>query len=441
MGNSIYQNNWNRIKDILEVDDGLRGVLDEDYKSLYVSARNPFILFFAYVGLAVLYFFVRLFYKLNTRLDTVKDEFVFFSCPDVIFRVRNMPLIASECRYSMIFLPTFHLRSAIEYNRYFKQQGVKAVFLMPTICDAFSIVKNRIKYRKDYSALRLNDHQDLLRLKNQLFTYLVYKSIAERTLGRVDGGKVIFEHQKFFFIPFVCWYKNRGRKTYLLQHGSFFHPSYNYLPLLCDVVLCCSEREKGHYLRNGVSDDRVIVFGTPLQSMRPLSSVKEKQPPIFKFLVLLTLVNEENRSFQSKVLLHLKRTLPADSVLVRLRPRSAASDSQMLASELDGMTISAPGTSLSDDVDKAECVITFSEDCVFELCRSGCRFIIASCSRSIDPLLDGKYCTEDDYVLKLEEFNANPDNFLLSREDRMYLFGDLDTDSLARKFTDFIKHY
>lgn len=436
---SIYSANRERIKTILGVDDGLLYVLEEDYNSLYVSARNPVVLFFAYIGLAVLYFFVRLLYGFRTRIDTKGDEFVFFSCPDVVFRVRNLPLIAADLKYSIIFLPTFHIKSAIQYHRYFKDQGVKAIFLMPRIGDAFAVLHSRNKHCKQYSSLAFRDKSELNRLKTQMYTYLIYKSIADRTLGAVSDGKVVFEHQKFFFIPFVCWFRNRGVTTYLLQHGSFFHPSYNYFPLLCDVVLCCSEREKLQYLKNDVSPERVVVFGTPLQSLVQPAENGSRKAPEYKYLVLMPLVTEERLPFIGKVLSYLKSTVPCDRILVRLRPRSAVQDRQMLESELEGLTISGPGNTLAADVEKAERVVSFSEDCVFELCRSGRLFIIASDARSIDPILDGKYCTEQDYASKLDAFDKDPESFVLTDTERLYLFGDMDVLSLKRKFVEFIR--
>ena len=58
---------------------------------------------------------------LKRRIKTNKDDdFIFFSCPDPIFRTKTIGLITGDLKYYIIYLPNFRVPAALNYHKFFK---------------------------------------------------------------------------------------------------------------------------------------------------------------------------------------------------------------------------------------------------------------------------------------------------------------------------------
>ncbi len=128
MEQNLFERNRSLIKSIFNVDDTAVDMLsfEADRNSvLSMIGKRPF-LFHGLLALLsnVLYPLL----GLKRRVKNTNDDFVFVSCPDAVFRTKTIGLIAGELKYSIIYLPNFHVKAAIKYHKFFKGQGVKAFF-------------------------------------------------------------------------------------------------------------------------------------------------------------------------------------------------------------------------------------------------------------------------------------------------------------------------
>ena len=120
-----------KIASILEGDDkAAEMIIFESNRKAYLSlqARYPFL----FHGLLAI--FTNIVYPLFglRRLVEIGDEdFLFVSCPDPIFRTKTISMIAGRLNYSIIYLPNYHILSALRYYKFFKENGTKVFF--PTI--------------------------------------------------------------------------------------------------------------------------------------------------------------------------------------------------------------------------------------------------------------------------------------------------------------------
>ena len=226
-----------------------------------------------------------------------------------------------------------------------------------------------------------------------------------------------------------------GVMTTQLQHGTFFNPGdTTYFPLYSDKIICCSDREKGLYKETGVEDCDIYIVGAPLQTIGPKNkpNVEEK----YDLTVVLTDTAPKELNLQKKVLTYIKENLENKKVLLRFRPRSAATDKVKLEGYTEGFTISE-GTTLSEDLCSAGKIITFSLDSIYEIIRNDKIFVtFVDSSDMVGHSLDGICHTIGDMDICIRQlFNSTVDS---ERERYVSVFGETDLDKIRKKFAEVV---
>ena len=431
----IYKKYRKEIQQLLNVDDLTMDVLEDECDRKKVNGLLSKYPCFFYIVLSILsrcLFFVC---GVKRRMNVTDEDFVFVSCPDSIFRTKTIDLIAHGLKYQIIYLPSFHLSAALKYARYFKNEGVKALFPTFRISDILKARSTLKKMKKVVS--NCEDFNEYNTFFLQMTSYLIYANLVNRHSSTISTfkGKWIMEHQKFFFIPLISFLRSNKIESVMLQHGCFFKPSYNYIPLYTNKVLTCCELEKQLFVEHGVDSSNVIVFGAPLQT---LASDVNSEAPQFDLLLLMTIFNA-NGSLQMNILKHLKESYPNLKVLVRMRPRSRENDMKCLGESLDGFVVSEPGTPIGADLSKADRVICFSEDATFEVLNAHKSFLLVGTKQTMNEELYDKCTTEVNYKEQIEMLLEGKTYSPFTTEEELYMIGEKDIAILHDKFVSFIR--
>lgn len=390
-----------------------------------------------YHGLLAL--LTNLLYPLRGLYREVKsnnDDFIFVSCPDPVFRTKAITLIAKGLKYSIIYLPNFHITSSLKYHDYFKRCGVKSFF--PTI--KLGYVISAWRQRRQLVKLLTpasEEKAECRKMLSVLTSFAIYDKVVKKYMRGLDtySGKWLLEHDKFYFMASVINLHQQGKTCTMLQHGIFFRPSFNFMPLYCDKVLCCSTREKRVYIENGISEDRIVVFGAPLQTIQQ-SVHSNSSNKHYDMLVMMTAVQDVNIDITQKVLSYIKQNYK--SVLVRMRPRSRKADEAYLAKELEGMVLSSPGTPIEDDISCCDKVVSFSEDANVEIAKMNKPFIVIWTEGVRDPKSMGKCATEDNYEEEISKLMTQDFYSTFSREQYKDVLGETDVKVLRERFEKYI---
>ena len=273
--------------------------------TLSFVSRHPLLFHFLLAIVTNIFFPI---FSMKRKVRDAEYDFVLVSCPDNIFRTRNIDLLAGTLKYCIIYLPNFHIPASIRYHYFFKEKGIKAFF--PTI--SFKHVWQawwKIRRFEKECGIKTGGFERK-KMISVLLSYLIYNGVAKDFIMDLEyfHGKWILEHEKFYFLPVVANLRLLGKESTMLQHGLFFKPTTDFFPLLCDKVLCCSEREKDIYIKEGVSPDRVVVLGIPLQTITR-ERVEQNSKPDFQLLILLTLVDNRNVSMFGDIRIALYRTV------------------------------------------------------------------------------------------------------------------------------------
>ena len=433
----LYDQYRSSIMEMLSIDEETINVLKGEYEERSLgSKRKAKLLFVLYIALTLVSKLIFGIKGMKQKYNLKGLDFVFISCPDTIFRTKTIDVIAHGLKYQVVYLPTFHIRAALDYHKFFKKK-VDAIFMTFSLDDALYArkVMKKSKLIQDVKGNCLPE--EYYSFWCQIFTYLVYDHFTKRRFGKVKVSKTkwILEHQKFYFVPIVHLLKGKEIETVMLQHGSFFKPGFNYFPLYCDKVLCCSEREKEVYVQSGVAPERVVVFGAPLQSIN-IDGLNKIIDTKYDLLILPTMINDTNKVIHKNVLLYVKEQYPQSKVLVRIRPRSKVDDMAFLNAYLEGFAISEESTLLTD-VLRAEKVITFSEDCTFCLLENKKSFIIVSQDEDKESM-NGRLACSDNYKEEIQNLLSNDYYCTISKEDKDYLIGETDSHVLHDRFLNYI---
>lgn len=423
------------IKKSLGADDFVIDILESECRRIVgvsLTMKYPFLL---HGLLALLSNIVFPIVGLKRRVKSQCDDFIFVSCPDKVFRTKTMDLLADDLNYSIIYLPNFHIASAIKYNNYFKGKRAKVFF--PTIR-----IKHVLSARRLFKAVNLHNgfesKQDEIKFKGVLANYLIYDNMVKTIMHDTESfeGKWLLEHQMFYFIPMVTNLHKNGIPSTELQHGIFFEPNFDFIPLFCDKVLCCSERERKLYEDNGTDRSRVEVFGAPLQTIQPAKAMSNGGNK-YNLLVLVTFVNEKNKDLTSSVIQYVKQNYK--SVLIRLRPRSRKEDFAQLADELQGMTISKPGIPIEEDILRCDKVLSFSVDANIEVSKFHKPFVYICDEGQAGTLKELRCATIRNYQSEIKKLMEEEFYSTFNREQYNEILGETDIVVLQDKFRNYIK--
>lgn len=426
----------NSIKNVLGVDDFVVDMIFGEakrLKTLSLQAKHPFI----FLGLlALLSNCLFPIFGLKRKINKNVNDFIFVSCPDTAFRTQNIGLLASGLSYLIIYLPNYHVLTALKYHRYFKEKGIFVFF--PTIhLDQVVAAKRKLKsIIKDNR--KLEDDFEGKKMISVLSCFITYDAVVKEYMDCVKSfkGKWILEHQKFYFLASVANLHIKCIPSTMLQHGIFFQPVYDFLPLLCDKVLCCSERERKIYIDNDTEADRIIVFGAPLQTLQQVEDVKGRHVS-YDLLVMMTLINNDNVELVRQVLEYIKSNF--NNILIRMRPRSRKNDELLLADTLKGLTLSKAGTGIVEDIMNCKRIVSFSLDANIEIVRCQKPFIYIWDGKSEDNITQLNCATKCNYKEEIRKL-MNSD-FYSSFSEGQYkeILGNTNIEELRNKFVSYVK--
>lgn len=433
---NLYKNNKKQIMDLLKIDERTCDVMEDFFLRTQDTKMKSESLILLYFGLSIISSVVCFFKRIRTCFWYKNQEVLFFSCPDSVFRTKTFPEVAKDVSFSIIYLPTFHLRELISYSNYFKSIGIDAVFWTFSLRDCFNTlirtwnINNRFD-QTTKSSLQFN------KLKHQLITYIIYDELIKRKIKNLPTQpKYLLEHQKFFFTPLVQNIRKVGLRSTMLQHGIFFTPSVDYIPLFCDNVICCSDREKRHYIRHGVNPDNAFVLGAPLQTINTCKVNYENK--YYDLLLMLTLVNETNTRLIRDVLCFLRDKYPEKKVLLRFRPRSRSSDEVYITDLHLPFDVSRVGTSIGYDLDVSDKVITFSEDTLFEIFQRHNPFVLIRNSDLLDDEMNSKIANEKNYQVYINNLMCVDGYSNFTSEEKKNLIGEVDICCLQSTFKEIL---
>lgn len=444
MAESLFDRNRTLIKQTFGLDDSALDMLAFEVgreSRVPKIARHTFLLHGLLAMVTNVLFPLK---GMKRRVKVSDEDFVFVSCPDPVFRTKTIGMIAGGLKYVLIYLPNFHINAALQYHNFFKTQGITAFY--PTIH-----VGQVLRVRKKIKCFvrGMVGYDGSTESKRMLFVlshFAIYNEVVKSYLRQIEGfnGKWILEHEKYYFMPVVIELHNRGEICTMLQHGAFLEKSYNYIPLFCDKVLCCSEREKRIYVENGVGESRVMVFGVPLQTLQlPLERTYTGANQ-YDLLVLMTAVEDENQDVLQKILRYIKSEYK--NVLVRMRPRSRKSDEKRLSDVLQGMEISPVGTSIEEDIARCKKVLSFSEDANIVVVKFNkpfvyiwTPFVYISTERLCEMKSMGNFGTEENYKEEINKLMTQDFYSTFDKDQYNEVLGESDVDELRKRFKEYIK--
>lgn len=440
MEDTFFERYRDKIKASLGIDDDTVDKLAFETKRRtgYTSVlRHPYLM---HGLLAVITYILYIILRLKKYGPNKDKDFLLVSCPDPVFRTKTIGLIAGTLKFAVVYLPNFHVSSALRYNKFFKKKRIVAYFPTIRIKDVIATKRRMNQLKSCLNTVELGPN-DLIAL-GVIANFLIYDYVAKDFMKNATDfkGKWILEHDKFYFTPMVVNLHQIGKTCTMLQHGCFMEMDSDFYPLFCDKVLCCSERERATYIDYGVNPNNVIVFGAPLQTLKEdnivtLSGSKDR----YELLILLTAVNEESIQSIKAVLTFVKKKY--DSVLVRLRPRSKKQDEKLLENELAGLHISGNKNSLTLDLISCNKVISFSEDANVEITKLNKPFIYVHPWIRADRTLrkDLPYATISNYKEEIKKLMENDFYSTISKEQYKEIVGETDVEVLKQHFEDYIR--
>ena len=376
---------------------------------------------------------------LRRKVRINKEEFIFVSCADPVFRTKNIGLITGDLSYCLIYQPNFHLKQTINYHKFFLSQSIKAFFPTVRLQDVIKAWRQLKRFEK---AVNLDKRIDgYAVMKSVLSIFLIYSNVTKGYLKDCTEfkGKWILEHQIYFFVPVIYNLRSEGKVTTMLQHGLFFKPTTDFFPLNCDKVLCCSAREKCIYMSEGVEENRVRVLGIPIQTItRPdmISSVENAETD-YNLLLLLSIVTKENAPLIKEILTYIKGKY--DKVLIRFRPRSRENDIHFLVEAVSDFTISDQSKTIVEDLRRSKKVITFSADAIVEVVKAGRPFLYIWLKEYLDFIEEIQCATIDNYKERVDQLMSS--ETITSKMQLMAeeMVGEQNVNEIKRRFVEYIR--
>lgn len=435
MANSIFSRYKETIQNKLSLDDKTIDTLEGEFDcSRPLSFIHKHVFWF-YLILSIVSNFIYKLWGLKSSLSKKDFDFLFFSCPDEIFRTKSITQIADGLNYCLIYLPNMHIKAALKYYSFFKNKKITTVFPAIYIKD---VLEARRLFQDISKSIRDKKDSDYLRLKYTVFIYILYDRVACRILSDIGGfgGKCIMEHQKFYFMPVVANLRKNGINTTMMQHGLFYTPVFDYVPLFCDNVLCCSEREKAIYIENGTDEQKVTVLGAPLQTLSSEildSSTRTK----YSLLLLMTEIFDDNLDITREILNYIKGNYTG--VLVRMRPRSRKEDIKRLGNALSGLIVSSTKSSLVKDINNAAKVVSFSVDANVEVAKQHKPLVYVWTEGTEEDVRDTQFATRQNYKEEIYKLMSEEFYSTFSEEQYKMILGETDINVLRQKFVHYIK--
>ena len=442
---NIFDINKKKIKQILDLDDDTFNVLKSDYghcleynttgKSIPLFLIPLFYFFFIFIN-----YLKKIRYSFKEKYNTKKDAFVFIMGYSKVLYSSNLNKIAGDLSYSIIYLPDFHIKSFenhLNYNKTFSENNVfYANFKISDYLKFFYFYFSKIITIIKLETSSFNKYEVGFFWKT-LFRYKIYSIFSKRYFQKIDvNTKWIFEHERIIFTPIINYFKSKQINNTQLQHGVFYKPDNYFFPVYCDKVICCSEREKEHYIQYGMNGDNVLVLGAPLQTLNFFTKtlINEKNPSYDLLILLTDTTDVEYRNIQIKLLTHIFSYYnDILKVKLRFRPSSKQQDMIYLSKYISNFEISN-GTSLIDDLNESKKIITFSVDSLFEILYFKKEVVIIYDNNFVDEKMISKCVSFADCIKRVDNFIKHNESIKFSDDEIVRLLGECDLQTLTNKF-------
>jgi hypothetical protein len=410
-----------------------------------------FIVFLGVLNSNILYFF-KIRNKIKFDFSSVKYIFLPFSDIDFI-RFQNIPNIITK-DYAIIYPPAFHINGVVKHLSFFCNKGIRVLTPSFGIKNAILLIYYSTKSISKIKRISNEIEREIsVKAKNSFqlgfILSILYRNYMEfflDDLSKVNKHKIIwfFDFDKDYkYIAFNSEIKNTRNDdlTVHLQHGLFWGNDLCYVSPNADYLFCCNNRERDIVLESISEPHRVLVTGAPLQSFeKTITKNSITVPNKYNYVVLLSsCFDEKVFQIQSQVLNYLRNKADVN-YSVRLRPMSKESDITKLGDILDKNCITF-GNSISQDIDNATTVISFSEDSLLECFRKnkptfyGNPFDLKFIERNkISKMPFNVFSDISDFInlisskKKSTQFDFKKDDFIKDN------FGELDFEKMKQNF-------
>lgn len=413
----------------------------------HIPSKSLLILsiFFSF-GILFQKFFIYFFELVKGINKKEHIEFNFFTTYHTIIRSLQLNIITNK-KFRIIYLPSFNFKEILRHfrahlnnktsNLVFSAFSIKTIGFIWIFYLRFKILQ------KTFNTDGMNRQESNYFIK-LLFQYKIYKHHFQKIKDLYgDTKNWIFDYDKSIFMPIIHCCKNNNITTTHLQHGIFIKPNQFYIPLLCENVLCCSQREKEYYLSNKIDNNNVFVLGAPLQSIRNINckplNISSKR---YDILILLTNTNDSfYYESQKKLIIYLEENYKHLNLLFRFRPASRITDYPRLIRYIKSFDIST-NASIDSDILISKKIISYSIDSIFVAKIFKTPFIILHNPDDID------LKTKNHIIpTNLENINNHIEKLISIDADDLYLdhifdniFGITDVSKIQENFIAFLDY-
>lgn len=448
---SVNKHSESIIKQMLEIDSktflAIKNFFEYGINSNYQAINSyPIILMPLILIIGMIRSMIH--YAFYVQKMTFKDynyKFIFVSTFDHTIRTKKVIEIGENLKHLVIYLPGMSIKNVQKHTSFYKMNKTANVYFPPfslliIVKFILFLIKNSKKLlRLSYTTSEIGDKEQKF-LYKIVFQYFIYDCFTKNNLNNFLKNrdiKWLFDYDRTFLLPVINNVKNKGAINIHLQHGVLQNPNQFYIPNYCDYVMCCSEREKKHYIENGADEHKVFVIGAPFQSLSN-DKVIIKETIKYDILVLLDSTrNEAYFKYQGDVIQMLNHTFSRFKILYRFRPASRNLDQEKFKHYISVQDISI-GNSLLDDVINSRTVISFSFDAIFDVIRQEKPFLIVSSKNILDESLKTICITEIDLLKeRVIDLLENKNNYF-DKKTCNYNFGELDYDLVKKRFVDIL---
>lgn len=349
-----------------------RNVGNVFYRTLLISL--------AVVNSIVSYRRIKRLIRFNDNSDT---KFIFVPFADVIVKYRQIFDIVPD-GLSLRYPPLFKLTPLYKHIEYYNEIGKPiqiGCFSWGDLCYAIrAILKNYARINKLSKQLDIYFGLSSKKIVDSIFSVIVYKHYYEREIKKMsEPSKYLWlldydSDPKYIAINQVVHQYRPLDKTIHLQHGMFWNveDAFSYLDNVADYHFCCCERERRIAIAHNKNNAEIEIYGCPLQSLTPESS--DRKDLEYDVLVLLSQFQDRSLALAQVELLSCLKNC-GYKILLRYRPATARYDKQYTARYGFDFEVSS-GTSLVEDVQRCNMVISFSGDALYEVMRINKRILL-----------------------------------------------------------------
>lgn len=332
------------------------------------------------IGANVLYFIKSI---KGQKKDCKNVEYIFIPCEGKFERFGRVPEIMKGYNYLIMYLPAFKIQALLKNRSFFSKRHLRISTPKFSILSVVSLLKFMLINFSSVDRLmrELKQSNTLHDIGNYVFVYIckyiIYKKEAERLFRIISDSKEskiwFFDNelspQYISFIDQVRKYRPQD-KTVHIQHGMFWNTKTSYQNPLSDFMFTCSKREQAVLTASADSSVKIFAVGAPLQGFNKQAEASNRHTGKLghiDVLVLATITSHDGWfKLQRELLVFLEKE--SYNYSVRLRPGTKEYDRGKLADVLKDERISDCG-SLSDDIDRAGVIISFSIDALIECFR------------------------------------------------------------------------